>query len=210
MMHVLLFGASGGTGRELAEHGAAQGHVVTAFVRHPARFPIHHANIKIHQGDVSDRRSVESAMQGQDAAISALGGASLTRREPTFVVGMHNIVSSMELARVRRFVYLSADTVRDARNQFNLLRKIVVPLIFSKTAADHELNEGMVRESHLDWIIVRPPMLTDGKPIGTYRAGEHLKTNAIVPRISRADLADFMLKQLTDDTFLRKTPEVMY
>jgi putative NADH-flavin reductase len=209
-MYVLVLGASGGTGRELAEQGLAQGHVVTAFVRRPARFPIRHANIKIHQGDVSDRRSVESAVQGQDAAISALGGASVIRREPTFVVGTHNIVSSMEQAGVRRFVYLSADTVRDARNQFNLLRKIIVPLIFSKTAADHELNEGMIRESHLDWIIVRPPMLTNGKPIGAYRTGEHLKTNAIIPRISRADLADFMLKQLTDDTFLRKTPRVMY
>lgn len=209
-MNVVVFGASGATGRELAEQGLARGHVVTAFVRRPERFTIRHANIKIHQGDVSDRVLVESAVQGQDAAISALGGASLTKREPAFVVGIHNIVSSMERASVRRFVYLSADTVRDARNELNRLRWLLVALIFSKTSADHELNEGMIRQSHLDWIIVRPPMLTNGGCTGVYRSGEHLKANSVIPKLSRADLADFMLNQLREDTFLHKTPEVMY
>jgi len=209
-MNVLIFGASGGTGRELAEQAVAHRHMVTAFVRRPEKFTIHHANIKIHQGDVSDRASVESALQGQDAAISALGGASLFKREPAFVVGIHNIVSSMERASIRRFIYLSADTVRNARNKFNALRKLLIALIFSKTAADHELNEGMIRQSHLDWIIVRPPMLTNGRRTGVYRTGEHLKADSVIPKLSRADLADFMLNQLRENTFLYKMPEVMY
>jgi putative NADH-flavin reductase len=127
-MNVLVFGASGGTGHALVEQGLARGHAITAFLRRPEKLTIRHENITIHQGDVRDRASVESALQGRDAAISALGGASLIKREPAFVVGIHNIVSSMEKASARRFVYLSADTVRDARKQFNLLRKIFVPL----------------------------------------------------------------------------------
>jgi putative NADH-flavin reductase len=209
-MNVLIFGASGGTGRELTEQGLARGHVVTAFVRQPGRFMIRHANVNIHQGDVSDRASVERAVQGQDAAISALGGASLIKREPALVVGIHNVVSSMERASVRRLVYLSADTVRDARKEFSQLRRLLIALIFSNTSADHEINEGMIRQSHLDWIIVRPPMLTNGGRTGVYRTGEHLKVDSAIPKLSRADLADFMLNQLREDTFLHKTPEIMY
>jgi putative NADH-flavin reductase len=209
-MNVVVFGASGGTGLELAKQGLTQGHVVRVFVRQPAKFSISRANSQIYQGDVGDRASVEGALRGQDAVISALGGASVMRREPAFIVGIHNIISSMEEAGVRRFVYLSADTVREARYQFNLLRKVVVPLIFSKTAADHELNESMIRQSHLEWIIVRPPMLTNGPQTGIYRAGEHLKGNSVIPKLSRADLADFVLKQQWDDTFLYKMPRVMY
>jgi putative NADH-flavin reductase len=209
-MKVLVFGASGGTGHELAQQGLARGHAITAFVRRPEKFTIRHEKIKIHQGDVRDRASVESAVRDQDAAISALGGASLIKREPAFVVGIHNIVSSMEQASARRFVYLSADTVHDARKQFNLLRKLLVPLIFSKTAADHELNENMIRESHLDWVIVRPPMLTNGERRGVYQSGQHLRPDSFIPKLSRADLADFMLNQLTSDVFLRTTAVVMY
>src|SRR5215469_15265263 len=81
-MKVLVFGASGGTGHELVEQGLARGHAITAFVRRPEKLTIRHENIIIHQGDVRDRASVESALQGRDAAISALGGASLIKRSP--------------------------------------------------------------------------------------------------------------------------------
>jgi len=68
----------------------------------------------------------------------------------------------------------------------------------------------MISQSHLDWIIMRPPMLTIGTRTGVYRSGEHLKANSVIPKISRADLADFMLKQLREGTFVHKTPQVMY
>jgi putative NADH-flavin reductase len=68
----------------------------------------------------------------------------------------------------------------------------------------------MIRESHLYWVIVRPPMLTEGERRGVYRTGEHLKPDSMIPTLSRADLADFMLNQLTSDGFLRKAVEVMY
>jgi hypothetical protein len=76
--------------------------------------------------------------------------------------------------------------------------------------ADHELNEDMVRQSHLDWTIIRPPRLTNGKRANKFRSGEHLESHSFIPQIARADLADFMLAQLGEGTFVHKIPEVMY
>ena len=197
-MNILVFGASGRTGRELVKQGLAQGHTMTAFVRHPASFDIAHPHLKDVQGDAADRAAVEAAVRDQDAVICALGAANLLKRDQAVVVGVHNIIMAM------------ADTVRATRDELNALRKVFVPLLFHNSAADHEINESMIEQSHLDWIIVRPPMLTNGAHTGTYRSGEHLRARAIIPQFSRADLAEFMLKQLADHTFLDKAAEVMY
>src|SRR5215472_5765047 len=209
-MNILVFGASGRTGRELVKQALAQGQTVTAFVRHPASFDIAHPQLKIVQGDAADRASVESAVRGQDAVICALGAANLLKRDQAVVVGVHNIIMAMESAGVRRLIYLSADTVHDSRDELNALRKVFVPLLFHNSAADHEINESMIKQSHVDWIIIRPPMLTNGERTSAYRSGEHLRARAIIPQFSRADLAEIMLKQLADDTFLDKAVEVMY
>jgi len=209
-MNMLVFGASGRTGRELVKQGLAQGHTVTAFVRHPASFVIAHPQLKVVQGDAADRGSVERAVSGQDVVICALGAANLLKRDQAVVVGVHNIIMAMEEAGIRRLIYLSADTVRATRDELNAMRKVFVPLLFHNSAADHELNESMIKQSRLDWIIVRPPMLTNGARTSAYRSGERLRARAIIPQFSRADLAEFMLNQLTDDTFLDKAAEVMY
>ena len=209
-MNILVFGASGRTGRELVKQALAQGHRVSAFVRHPASFDIAHPQLKIVQGDAADRASVESAVRDQDAVICALGAASLFKRDQAVVVGVHNIIMAMESAGVRRLIYLSADTVHDSRDELNALRKVFVPLLFHNSAADHEINESMIKQSHVDWIIIHPPMLTNGERTSAYRSGEHLRARAIIPQFSRADLAEFMLKQLDDNTFLDKAAEVMY
>jgi putative NADH-flavin reductase len=209
-MNILVFGASGRTGRELVKQALAQGQTVTAFVRHPASFDITHAHIKIVQGDAADRASVESAVRDQDAVICALGAASLFKRDQAVVVGVHNIIMAMESAGVRRLIYLSADTVHDSRDELNALRKVFVPLLFHNSAADHEINESMIKQSHVDWIIIRPPMLINGERTSAYRSGEHLRARAIIPQFSRADLAEFILKQLADDSYLDKAAEVMY
>jgi putative NADH-flavin reductase len=103
-MKVLVFGASGRTGRELVKQGLEQ----TAFVLEAAKFGVSHAKLQVHQGDVSDRAAVESATTGQGAVISALDGASLLKREPTLIVGVDDIIiTTRARAGVRRFVYLS-------------------------------------------------------------------------------------------------------
>src|SRR5438132_5779329 len=196
-MNVLVFGASGGTGRELVKQGLEQGHSLTAFVRNPASFEIKHANIKMVKGDITDYASVERAVEGHAAVMSALGASTVLRREPAFTAGARNIVKAMEQAGVRRFIYLSALTVRAVRDQLNFLgRYVIAPIVLRNVAADHEANERIIEQSRLDWTIVRPPRLTNGERTGVYRSGERIDSKAIIPEISRADLAEFMLKQL--------------
>ena len=209
-MKVIVFGASGGTGRELVKQAIAHGYSVTVFVRNPAKFDIEHPRISIQQGDVADRVAVERAIRGQDEVICALGGSSLLKRDPSLVVGIHNIVLSMEQASVQRLIYLSNDAVKDARSRMHVFRRCLVSVLLRNVAADHELNENMIKQSKLDWVIVRPPILTRGERTGSYRSGDHVEPRSLFPRISRADVAQFMLKQLSDDTFLHGTPIVMY
>jgi NAD(P)-dependent dehydrogenase (short-subunit alcohol dehydrogenase family) len=127
-MKVIVFGASGATGRELVKQAVAQGHLVTAFVRNPARFDIERPSIHVEQGDVADRGAVERAIGGQDEVICALGGSSLLTRNPALVIGVHNILAAMEEAGVRRLVYLSNDAVSDARSHMNVFRLLCARL----------------------------------------------------------------------------------
>jgi putative NADH-flavin reductase len=210
-MNVLVFGASGGTGRELVKQALAQGHSVTAFVRDPTKFEIKHANLKVVQGEVANYESVARALQNQDAVICALGSSTPLRRDPTLIDGVRHIIKAMEQAGVQRLIYLSFLGIRDGRNQLSFLGKyIVAPLVLRNVVVDHEAKERLIKQSRLKWTIVRPPRLTNGQCTGAYRSGERIVANSMIPTISRADVADFMLKQLTDDTYLHKAPAVMY
>ncbi|HTP34443.1 MAG TPA: NAD(P)H-binding protein [Candidatus Acidoferrales bacterium] len=209
-MNVLIFGATGGTGRELVKQAERLGHEVTAFVRDPTKLENTSENCRVYKGNVADRASVERATASQDAAISALGSGTLRRRSEELALGKHNILVALEYSCVKRFIYLSADTVPEARRDLNPLRRLIISTLLRNTAADHELDEAVVRQSRLEWIIVRPPLLTNSPHTGRYRFGEGVEPKSLFPKISRADLADFMLKQLADDTFVRRAPTVMY
>lgn len=206
-MNLLIFGATGGTGRELTKQALNQGHTVTGFSRHAKELIDEFPNLRVIEGDVADKATVEEAVQGQDAVLSALGSSSL-KRSPTLTKGVENIVQAMEQHNVRRLVYQSSLGVGDSRKQVSfLIRYIVVPLVLRNAIADHEDKERIIKQSSLDWVIVRPAGLTDGDHTGDYRYGETIDLGA---KISRADVADFMLKQVSDDACLKKTPGVSY
>jgi putative NADH-flavin reductase len=208
-MKILVLGATGATGRELVKQGLEKGYSVTAFVRNPAAMNTRSPNLEVVQGNVGNRAAVENAINGQHAVLCALGPRTLLRRDVAIVVGVHNILTTMEIARIRRFIYLSANTVHASREDQSPVLRVLLSVLLQNPTADHELNERMIQESHLDWTIVRPPRLTNGPSTGSYRVGEHLKSSSFIPQLSRADLAEFMLKQLTVDTFLYKATEVM-
>jgi len=208
---VLVFGASGGTGKELVKQALAQGHMVTAFVRDPSRLEITHACLTVATGDVVDSARVEQTVRGQDAVISALGAGKSLKRHPALVEGMHKIVQAMAQEGVRRLVYLSVLGVGESRHQLGWLdRYIMVPLVLRRVVADHALDEGLIQRSGLDWVIVRPPRLTNGAHTGRYRSGEDIQDGWMSASISRADVADFMLRQLSDATFVHHVPAVLY
>lgn len=250
-MKVLIFGATGGTGRALAAQALEQGHVVTAFARDPAKVRASQQNLTVARGNMLDSKSVEAAVQGQDAVLSALGtrlpilaivafgfafqalarllaltgplGLAvriggpllalliLTRRTTALSEGTRNIVRAMEKHGVRRLICESSLGVADSRGRLGILYNLIlVPLLLRGMFADKAAQEEIIRASSLDWVIVRPSSLTNGPRQGVYRAGLDIGHWFRPTRISRADAADFMLKQLTDDTWLRKTPGVAY
>jgi putative NADH-flavin reductase len=209
-MKLLVFGATGGTGREIVTQAQEHGDVVTAFARNPADITTQHGNLKVVQGDVLDYPSVEAAMKGQNAVLSALGARSLGKTT-LLSVGTQNIIRAMEQHGVRRFVCESSLGVGDSKGQFGwLFDFIVLPLVLRHVYRDKEVQERYIKESNLDWVIVRPAALTNGPRTGVYRSDLKGSHGSFMPKISRADVADFMLKQLTENTHLRMTPGLWY
>lgn len=205
-MKLLVFGSTGGVGRQLVKQALEQGHTVTAFARDPAKLDIKHANLKVVQGDAMDLASVEKAVQGQDAVLCSLGAG----RKGTIRSERH-IIRAMEKAGVRRFICQTTLGVGDSRGNLNFFWKYIMFGIFLRQAyADHVSQENYVKQSCLDWTIVRPGAFVDGNRTGEYRHGFLGTDKTSKLKISRADVADFMLKQLTDDTYLNKTPSVSY
>lgn len=212
-MKLIVFGATGGTGQHLVKQALDQGHAVTAFVRNPAKFGVSHPGLRIVQGDVMDAASVEQAVSGHDAVLAALGA---TARDTSKVrsEGTRNIISAMEKKGVRRLVCQTSLGYGDSlqvldRTPF-YFKHIIVPFFLRRAFADHQLQEDLIQRSRLDWIIVRPGNLTDGERTGRYRHGFRATDKTITVNISRADVADFMLGQLSDNTYLRKTTGLSY
>ncbi|MBX2991270.1 MAG: SDR family oxidoreductase [Bacteroidetes bacterium] len=208
-MNLLIVGATGGTGRELVKQALAQGHKVTAFVRNPADLKITHNNLTIAEGDVLDYVSVEKAVRGNDAVLSALGHKRWFVRTTILSEGTKNIITAMEKHGVKRFVCETTLGIGDTRGKLGLYYTLfVIPVIVFFYFRDKETQERYIKESTLDWIIVRPGQLTNVKKLGKYRHGMNIGSWFRTVSISRADVADFMLKQVTDNTYLRKTPAV--
>ena len=208
-MKLLIIGSTGGTGRELVKQTLEQGHQVTAFARTPPKLGISHQNLRIVQGDVTDQASVEAAVAGQDAVLCALG-TRVIRKNTIQSEGTRNIIQAMQRTGVKRFVLETSLDLGDSRRQLGFFfAHVIRATLLRNVFEDKELQERIVRESGLDWIIVRPAMLNDGPRTGKYRAG-FLASDKITRKISRADVADFMLKQAASNDFLRQTPGLSY
>ena len=209
-MNILVFGASGKTGHELVRQGLLQGHQVTAFVRDPAKLAVTNEKLKVVRGDVKDPAAVASAIKDQDAILSALGVSKPLKSDPVVIEGIRNIITAMQQMHVKRFIYLSFMAVGEGRKDSGFLMKNIIARIVRHEIADHAQKEQLIKASQSDWTIIHAPKITNGSKKGIYRTGETIKPKTFLPTLSRTDVADFMLKQLTDRTFLCKTVRVMY
>ncbi len=209
-MQLIIFGSTGGTGRQIVTQALEQGHDVTAFARNPERLGQKHEKLKVVKGNVLDYASVERAIQGQDVVLCTLGLPPMDKSSLR-ANGTKNIIRAMEKIGVKRFICQSSNGVGDSRDTLPYLMKyLIVPFMLRRAFADHEIQENYIKESKLDWIIVRPAALTDGEHTGSYQHGYTADNKAVTNKISRADTADFMLKQLTDNDYLHKTPSISY
>jgi putative NADH-flavin reductase len=207
-MKLLVFGSTGGTGRELVRQALSQGHEVTAFARDTTKLELDHDRVTVVPGDVTDAAAVRGAVPGHDAVLCALGAPALVRTTVR-TDGTRNIVAAMEDAGVRRLVCQSSLGVGDSLAvPMPRYVRLVFPLVLRRAFADHEGQEHLIRQSRLDWTIVRPTKMVDGERTGAYRHGLTDTTEKVKVKVSRADVADFMLRQLTDDSYLRLAPWV--
>ncbi len=203
-MKLAIFGATGGTGRCIVEQALAGGHEVTALVRQP-RGDLLRPGVTVVQGDVLDPPRVAATLAGQQAVLVALG---TSRGSPRDVCsrGTRNIIEAMQQEKVRRVVVETAYGAGESRTGLysRLLRVVLHGLM-----VDKDVQERYVRASGLEWVIVRPPRLTNGPRRGTYRADPDV-TMGLFSTISRADVAEFMLKAATGDRYLGRAVGIRY
>ncbi|QIN82018.1 NAD(P)H-binding protein [Rubrobacter tropicus] len=209
-MKVAIFGATGRTGRPLVKEALERGHAVTAFARDPSRLGVSRDRLVVVRGDVTDASAVERAVSGQDAVVSALGHAKGSPKDVQ-TRGTANIVAAMEKHGARRLVSLTGAGVRTEGDEPKLVDKVfglLLKTLQRDVLEDAEGHVAVIRASGLEWVVVRGPRLTEGEKKGQYRVGLVGKNSGT--SISRADLADFMLDQLTDDAHLGRMPVVSY
>jgi uncharacterized protein YbjT (DUF2867 family) len=208
---VLIVGATGGTGRELVAQALERGYAVTALVRDPSRLQVDHPRLTIIQGDVLDENAVEAAMHGQEAVLSALGHKRFFYPTRILSQGTRNIVRAMDTHGVPRLVCETSLGIGDGAGRMGLYYTLfVIPVILPFYFWDKTRQERTIAESHVEWVIVRPGVLTNGDKRGLTRHGRRVGGYLLTARISRVDVADFMLNQLASDTYLRAAPGVCW
>ena len=210
-MRITVFGASGGTGTQVVEQALAAGHEVIAPVRDPSRLTVAHDSLTVLEADVRRPESIAPAVVGADAVISSIGSGS--RTEVVHSEGTGNIIAAMQAAQTRRLLVVSAAPVADDDpNDTVVLRKVMKPLmwrILRNSYLDMGLMEQQVRRSGLEWTIVRPPRLTNGSHTGRYRTElDHTLRRGY--SISRADLADLLLRSIEDPAAVKSVVAVGY
>lgn len=210
-MNVVVFGANGPTGRLLTKQALAKGHAVTAVTRHPETFPIEHACLQVMQGDVHDLPAVEQAIAGQDAVLSSLG-VPFTRKPVTvYSEGMANIMQAMQHHGVRRLVAVTSSATEpsmEPKGGFifeKILQPFVVNVLGRTSYEDMRRMETMLRNSRLDWTIVRPSGLFETPEVTSYQMAE---TEIKGKFTSRTDLADCMLQLITNNRYVGKVVAV--
>lgn len=207
-MNVVIFGATGSVGRHLVRKALAAGHQVTAFSRKVDVGLPAHEKIRLVRGDVSNLDEVAAAIEGQDAVFCVFGAG---RKGVVRAEGTKNIISGMKRHGVRRLVCQTTLGAGESEQNLNFFwRYVMFGLLLRPALEDHARQEEHVRASDLDWTIVRPGGFTDGAETGLYKHGFPATERDLKLKISRADVARFMLDQLGDPTYLHATPGLSY
>ena len=203
---IVVFGATGGTGRALVQQALDRGHQVTAFVRDPNRLPLQHARLQKIQGDVLEPQTLPAALLGQDAVLCALGRRPFVS-EPVCSLGTKNITEAMAQQSVRSILVETSVGVGDSLAQCSGFQKFLFRTLLRSYFEDKALQEEHIRHSAFDWTIVRPVALTNGPATDSLRADPNAQFHGFqAPSVSRADVARFMLDQLDHPSFLRQCP----
>jgi len=206
-MKAIIFGATGTVGIEIVKQALEKNHAVTAFVRRPEKMTnLHHAHLTIVKGDVMNLSDVEKAMQNHDVVLCVLGDGNAGKVRAW---GTRNIIDAMKKTGIKRLICQSTLGIGESYGNLNFIWKhIMFGMLLKKAFQDHQLQEQHIVNSELDYTIVRPSALTDGTITKGFKIGfdgEYKKLNL---RISRADVADFILDQLHTDRYIKKAVSI--
>jgi len=206
-MKIAVFGATGGTGKHVVEQALAAGYEVVAYTRNPSKFNITHEHLTVVQGELADQALIENAIQGANAVLSTLGPRGSSKNKP-ITQGIQNIIAAMKKQGVRRLIITSTLSAKDPNDKPTLRTKAMVNLVKTTMHGAYEdiVNAAeAVRNSDLEWTIVRLTMLNNNPKSGKVKAG-YVGDGKVDTWISRADIADFMLKQVENTEYLRQAP----
>ena len=206
-MKIAIFGATGRTGLPLIEQALTAGYQVVAFVRDPAKLTIQNEHLTVVQGDVLNKADVAKAITSDlDAVISVLAPVKGSPKDLMPLAASH-IIAAMKQQGVKRLIYMTGagvDFPEDKPKLFDKLIKFALKTMAGDVLKQSELGVREVQNSGLEWVIPRGPMLNNNPHTGKYRVGwVGVNTGS---RLSRADAADFILKQIKGNTYLRKAP----
>lgn len=209
-MNVIVFGATGTIGQLVVKSVLEDGHSVTAFARNPEKLPFEASDFTMFAGDVSDPQAVMDAIKGQDAVIVTLG-AGMSRKSLVRSVGTRNIIAAMQEIGVKRLVCQSTLGAHESRNNLNFYWKyIMFGLILRPVLKDHERQEDLVRESDLDWTLVRPSGFIDGPARADFKEDFPAQERNLTLKISRKDVANFLKRQLSESSYMRRAVGISY
>ncbi len=209
-MKILVLGATGGTGRLIVRDALAEGHSVVALVRsEQSANEVPGADVFV--GNALDEGSLVRALDGCDAVISSLGTGMSPFREVTLLSdATRALTAAMTRSGARRLVCITGLGAGDSQGHGGLLYdRLILPLLLRNVYRDKDRQEAAIRISSLDWVIVRPAVLNDEPPHGNVRAVTDL-TGVHGGKIARADVARFVVDQLTTDIWLRQTPLILW
>jgi putative NADH-flavin reductase len=206
---IAVFGATGDTGKQIVEQALQAGYEVVAYARNPSKLNVSNEHLTVIQGELSDAALIETVLRGCGAVLSALGPRGGSKNKP-LTQGMRNIIEAMKKQGVSRLIITSTLSAKDAKDKPDLRTKAMVNLVKTTMHAAYEdiVNVAeIVRSSDLEWTILRLALLNNKPKSGKVKAG-YVGTGEVGTQISRADIADFMLKQIEDKKYLREAPAI--
>lgn len=209
-MNILIIGATRGIGLQLLEQALMAGHKVTALVRDPQKLKKEDEGLKVIEGDILDLSAVGQAMAGQDAACCCIGVKPTRKPVAVFSQGAQNVLQAMEKSGVERLISVTGIGAGDSRGHGGFFYdRIFNPLFLKTIYEDKDREEAAIKASDVDWLIARPGFLTNGPMRGRYRILTDL-TGVKAGKISRADVAHFILEQLASPGYIKQTPLLTY
>ena len=206
-MRVLIIGASKGIGLETTRQALEAGHDVRALARSATAIAISNPNLEKMRGNALKTEDVEAALVGVDVVIQTLGVGlgELFRPVHLFTDATRVLIQAMKSQGIKRLICVTGFGAGDSRASISCLQRLPFQIVFGRAYDDKSLQEKLIKESELDWTIARPGVLTSGPRTGQYQILSEASQwrNGI---ISRADVAEFLVRQIGDQTYIRKAP----